>query len=239
VVFMKTPVKNGQFSIWLCQTFDNHVFDFFYNVAMNSKNLSHNCWGSVPVSTNSLTLIQRYTSPSFRWRGKNLYLFFYLIWDLKSPFFNLGQTGWQVSTIVKNQQGTRKQDFLSCCLQQSVDLEETHFHHPTVTLKKRGNLMNSRCMYTPHEHQKDTYSNESCNLNTEILQCQGNFQRFMVFGSELSCSQQMVLHSAQFPFFAGMPLLHPPKQQQCNNPQPFKFPGLPLLITWKHKRYWF
>lgn len=99
---------------------------------MNSKNLSHNCWGSVPVSNNSPTLIQRYTSPSFKRRRKNLYLFFYLIWDLKSPFFNLGQTGWQVSTTVKNQRGTRKRDFLSCCLQQSVDLEETHFHHPTT-----------------------------------------------------------------------------------------------------------
>jgi hypothetical protein len=31
---------------------------------------------------------------------------------------------------------------LSCCLQQSVDLEETHFHHPTVTLKKGGYLKN-------------------------------------------------------------------------------------------------
>lgn len=82
--------------------------------------------------------------------------------------------------------------------------------------EKSSNLMNSRSMYVPHEHQKDTYSNcnESCNINTEILQCQGNFQRFMVFGSELSCSWQMVLHSAQFPFFAGMPIVHPCKHTE-------------------------
>ncbi len=142
MVFMKTPVKNGQFSIWLFRIFENHVFDFFTMWLWILRISLITVGGSVPVSNNSLTLIQRYTSPSFKWRRKNLYLFFYLIWDLKSPFFNLGQTGWQVSTTVKNQQGTRKRDFLSCCLQQSVDLEETHFHHPTVTLKKGGYLKN-------------------------------------------------------------------------------------------------